>query len=64
LGVLLLKNNTCCFCCQKLLILSKAENNWHYNWKLSSETKFRLKFWRIFLSTRFSFVVPIVFSFG
>ena len=25
LGVTLLKNNICCFCCQKLLILSKRE---------------------------------------
>ena len=30
LGVMLLKNNTCCFCCQKLLILSKPEKHRHH----------------------------------
>ena len=44
LGVMLLKNNNCCFCCQKLLILSKAEKNLHHKWKLIYETMGRQKF--------------------
>ena len=32
---MLLKNNTCCFCCQKLLILSITQKNQRYKWKLS-----------------------------
>ena len=35
---MLLKNNTCCFCCQKLLILSISEKNQQYNWKLGCES--------------------------
>ena len=34
---MLLKNNICCFCCQKLLILSKPEKNRHHKWKLPYE---------------------------
>ena len=47
-GVMLLKNNICCFCCQKLLFLSKPEKNRHHKWKLPyaavGRQKFRQKF--------------------
>ena len=36
---MLLKNNTCCFCCQKLMILFKSEKNRHHKWELTYETR-------------------------
>ena len=49
LGVLLLKNNIFCFCCQKLMILWISEKNRHHKWKLSSVTRWRQKFRSKFL---------------
>ena len=36
-GVMLLKNNICCFCCWKLLILSKSQKNRRHKWELTYE---------------------------
>ena len=49
LWVLLLKINTCCFCCRQLLILSKCEKNWRHKWKLGAPMRERQKFRQKFL---------------
>ena len=45
---MLLKNNICCFCCRKLLILSTPPKNWRhkgkYNFLRGLRQKFRQKF--------------------
>ena len=41
LGAMLLKNNNSCFCCQKVLILSKPEENRRHKRKLTYETRGR-----------------------
>ena len=45
---MLLQNNTCCFCCRKLLILSTSKKNWRhkgkYNFLGGLVQKFRQKF--------------------
>ena len=46
---MLLKNKKNCFCCRKLLILSKPEKHWRHKWKLSFETWGRQKFRQKFL---------------
>ena len=49
LWILLLKNNICGFYCQKLLNLSKPENNQHHKCKLTFETVWRQKCRQTFL---------------
>ena len=46
---MLLKNNKSCFCCQKLLILSKSEKNRIHKWTLSVPGRGRQKFRQKFL---------------
>ena len=47
---MLLKNNKSCFCCWKLLILSKGEKNRRHKWKLSVPGRGGQKFRQKFLS--------------
>ena len=38
---MVLKNNICCFCCQKFVILFKSEKNGHHKWELTYEPRER-----------------------